>query len=489
MSGLIPALAASFAVALAIENGRPSVASFRAPPVALLLRIALHAALFAAAFALSWRPWHAGFAAAAVAGLFGAGNAMKSRILGEPLVFTDFALVRLAIRHPRLYYADRLAEPRWLALFAALAAATVAWFAIEPSILPPGRPAWLVAPPIVTAAIALAFRTRSASDAARAVIGARPDAQADAARLGLGASMLLGWLVWRRQPRPSDEARAAAMGSPALRRAETGAPLIVAIQCESFVDIAARGLRGPALPGYRGLAARSLAWGRCRVPADGAYTMRSEFGFLTGLPPETLGFDAFDPLLRVEAYAPFSIGRRFAAAGWRTVLVHPYDGRFFERDRLAPLFGFERFVDGAAFEGAERFGPYVSDAALAVRLEAEIAAACGPAFLFAVTMENHGPWGPGRIEGEDDPAAQYARHLENADAMLSRVARALAARPGGGVLCVYGDHAPARILHPDLPDRGETDYVLWDSRKPPAAPPVRRDLGVDALARLLVSAA
>ncbi|MFD1333616.1 sulfatase-like hydrolase/transferase, partial [Methylopila musalis] len=261
-----------------------------------------------------------------------------------------------------------------------------------------------------------------------------------------------------------------------------------AIQCESFVDIAARGLPGPTLPAVAALRAGALAFGRCRVPAEGAYTMRSEFGFLTGLPSETLGLDALDPYLTAPAYLGRTLPELFRAAGRATTFLHPYDRRFFDRDVLVPRFGFDRFIDGRAFAEAPRFGPYVADAAVAEALEAAIRDATGPSFLFAVTIENHGPWGLGRLAETHEAAEQYALHLANADRMIGRVAAALAAAPGGGLLCLYGDHAPGRLLHPDLPDRRATDYVLW-STTAPAAPAERRDVSVDELGRMLLAAA
>ncbi len=487
MTGFLFAFVASFLASLVVETWPPSLASFRAPARALAFRLALHVVLFLAAFSLSWRPWHAAFVTVTVCGLFGAGSAIKRRILGEPLIFSDFALVRNAIRHPRLYYAERLAEPRALAGFAALIAATAAWFAVEPSILPSGGAILALGPAVLTALLLVALLSAPVARAAEPLVPAAPDPATEEARLGLGASMLAHWLVWRRKQRPSQQARDAILSAPAVTPARAGPPLIVAIQCESFVDLASRGLPGPALPGYRQLTERSLAWGRCEVPAEGAYTMRSEFAFLTGLPRPALGLDAYDPYLTAEAYADASLARRYAAGGRRTVFMHPYDRRFFDRDRLMPSLGFERFVDREAFAGAARFGPYVADAAVAEAVAAEIKAARAPTFLFVVTMENHGPWGPGRLAGLPDPAQQYARHLENADRMIADVARALSNRPGGGLLCVYGDHAPARTLHPEMPDRRCSDYVLWDSRAASIGGGERQDTSIEALSRLLLA--
>ncbi|MDR4307035.1 LTA synthase family protein [Chelatococcus sambhunathii] len=482
MIALAVAFTLSFVLSLALESQPPRLSTLRAPARALALRLLVHVVIFAAAFSLSWRPWHAALVTCVVAFLFGAGSAMKARILGEPVVFSDFALVKLAIRHPRLYYAEKLAEPKALAVFAALALATAAWFAVEPSILPAGGWPLLLAPPLVTALAVLALRSRWAASLARPLLGEQPNLDHEIDRFGLGATMTLHWLAWRSDLRPSIAAtRAMAEARPIGALAPD---VVVAIQCESFTDVAARGAPGPDLPNYRRLCDESLAWGRCRVPAEGAYTMRAEFGFLTGLPSEALGFDAFDPYLVSPAYAAASLGRRFKDAGRRTVLMHPYDRRFFSRDELAPQLGFDRFVDGEAFAPSDRFGPYVGDAAVAEAIAAEVAQANEPLFLFVVTIENHGPWGPGRLPGVDRGEDQYGIHLSNSDGMMGRVADALRARPGGGMLCLYGDHAPARTLHPTLSERRAADYVLWDSRRSGA--PSRLDLDVDAVSRLLV---
>lgn len=481
MTALLAAFALSFAVSLLLESQPPSARPFRAPAGALLLRLLVHLVIFAAAFAISWRPWHAALVTSVVAFLFGAGSAMKFRILGEPVVFSDFALVKLAIRHPRLYYAERLTEPRALAVFAALALATAGWFAVEPSILPEGGWPLLALPPLIVAIAVLALRSGAAARLARSLVGDRPELEAEIARFGLGATMTLHWLAWRSQERPGLAAPAIAAALPAR---PGGPEIVVAIQCESFTDVGARGVPGPDLPNYRALCDEAAAWGRCRVPAEGAYTMRAEFGFLTGLPTDSIGFDCFDPSLTSRRYAGASTAGRMKAGGRATVFIHPYDRRFFDRDVLTPIFGFDRFVDGEAFSDADRFGPYVGDAAVAEAVEREIEAADGPTFLFVVTIENHGPWGPGRLPDIDDPARQYALHLQNSDQMMGRVADALRSRPGGGLLCLYGDHAPARTLHPELPDRRAADYVLWDARNPAPQQTERRDLAIDALGRL-----
>ena len=63
------------------------------------------------------------------------------------------------------------------------------------------------------------------------------------------------------------------------------------------------------------------------------------------------------------------------------------------------------------FIGAARIGPYIADEAVAARILAEVDAVQEPVFVFAVTMENHGPWKPGRLDGITEPLDQYLHHV------------------------------------------------------------------------------
>jgi phosphoglycerol transferase MdoB-like AlkP superfamily enzyme len=113
-----------------------------------------------------------------------------------------------------------------------------------------------------------------------------------------------------------------------------------------------------------------------------------------------------------------------------------------------------------AFDGAERIGGYVSDAAVAERLIAEAKAVKGRALLFAATMENHGPWEKERFDGLEQPIPIYKRHLENGDALLGRLLEAFDDWPSRVVVLFYGDHVPLLKAYADPFPDSQTDYVL-----------------------------
>jgi phosphoglycerol transferase MdoB-like AlkP superfamily enzyme len=248
-------------------------------------------------------------------------------------------------------------------------------------------------------------------------------------------------------------------------------PHIVAVQSESFFDARRLDARVPrdVLANLDRLA-QSGERGRLEVPVWGAYTMRTEFAFLSGVDGAALGVHRFNPYRRLARAGIATLASALRAHGYRTLCLHPYPAQFFGRDRVFPLLGFDQFVDLEGFAGAPRAGPYVADAAVAERIRAALAAAREPLFVFAITMENHGPL---HLEGRDELAV-YLRHLRNADAMLGALCADLEQR-GEGVLCFYGDHVPGlpAVYRAHGYEDPRTDYLLWKAGDP-------RPAGVDA---------
>jgi hypothetical protein len=156
--------------------------------------------------------------------------------------------------------------------------------------------------------------------------------------------------------------------------------------------------------------------------------------------------------------------RAAAAAGFESVFVHPFAAHFFDRAGVVRAMGFDRLVMEDAFAGAPRHGRYVADRAVAERVVAEAQAARDPLLVFTVTMENHGPWRPGRLPGINEPLRQYMTHVRNAGAAMEAILDGLEGRPG--FLCLFGDHAPSLAVCPPGFGEGTTDYAIlpFDAR-------------------------
>ncbi|MCJ2138827.1 LTA synthase family protein [Methylobacterium sp. E-066] len=471
------ALALALCLALEVFVG-DSIGPARLAPRDLALRLLGYLLILLFWFVFSWRPWLAGLTCVvSVAALIYVSRAKRS-VIGEPLLFSDFVLLPQVPRHPQLYYIPPLWDPRISVPVVLTLIATVIWYRTEPSVLPDAPIPRIAA--LVGLPLALWLLVRAASRPPLAGLIARwfpePDLEADVARVGLPAS-LLGYT-----------ARALA-GSAPVPEVPTlppgpGDDVVVVIQLESFID--PERLGGPTLPAMELFHTHAAQYGRLRVPAHGAYTMRSEHAVLTGRPSDSLGFGRYDPYTSRSGDEPTSLARLAGSRGYETLFLHPFHRDFFRRAQVMQAFGFTDLVMGEAFEAAPRVGPYVGDVALGERLLEEVRGRRTPLFLFCVTMENHGPWKPGRLPGIDDPEAQYLHHVVNTGRMIETLVAGLetVARDRGQsiTLCVFGDHAPS--LPTCKPGFGgqATDYALFRFGGTPV-PPRRLDITADALGR------
>jgi phosphoglycerol transferase MdoB-like AlkP superfamily enzyme len=184
--------------------------------------------------------------------------------------------------------------------------------------------------------------------------------------------------------------------------------------------------------------------------------------------------------------------------GYRTICLHPFDRTFYRRDHVMPYLGFDVFLGEEAFPGALRNGLYVADTEVA-RVATEILREeRSPVFLFAITMDNHGPWLP---IPRDDPGlaataglpctqeegslAQFLAGVRRSDAMLDVLSKEMSRRDG---LCTfYGDHLPSLPATFAACDFHETstDYAIWRAG---SRIPMRRDLAAHDLSEAIFQA-
>jgi hypothetical protein len=431
----------------------------------------------------------------------GVADRVKRKILDEPVVFADRSELIEVVRHPRLYLAF-VGLWRMIAGAAASLLIVAALVRAEPPLWHMGLLTALllaiVAVAVGRALFVLPTLPPLVGWLSRYYASLNPsrDPVADARRFGLLASCLMHAMLARVE-RPMRQQAAQARAWPAIP-ADAGP--IVLIQGESFVDACRLhpALAGH-LPNFAALRREGVAHGRLDVPCWGANTIRSELAMLAGLGTAEIGLDRFNPYERFARVPLPSLAAQARAAGYATICIHPYDRDFYYRDQVMPLLGFDRFVGVEGFAGAPRNGPYVSDVAVAEEA-ARLIRAHGPKILlFAITMENHGPWDaehdgipPAALPAEwrdlPDAAAvgRWLKHLQSTDAMIPILREAIAAHGPGGWLLFYGDHQPslAGPFHaPDANDR-RSDYAIWGGQARPGA---RRDIAAERLAETLLA--
>lgn len=261
-------------------------------------------------------------------------------------------------------------------------------------------------------------------------------------------------------------------------------PDVLVILSESFFDPSTlAGLEDcEALPRWCELLSHGTT-GHMTVPTYGGNTTRTEFEILTGVPYRALarGVYAYNS---VVTRPTASIAWTMRHAGYETAAIHPHSRSFWNRDLALPRLGFDRFL------GFEDLGPHrkrrgfwVSDTAMTDAIIDTTGSLESPWFMFAISMENHGPWhekrpGPGTEELERIPVPaslsapealalrQFTYHARAAVAELERLMNWMNARQRPTLLLFFGDHLPAldEVFEQagfDLPEPMNRQPVPW----------------------------
>ena len=505
MQALLPALLLALLPTFLIEaflNPRP-LPFWRRPLACLVLHTGVLLLIFTLELAVFRRPY---FAALSVLGWFGfvvLVSVAKEQVLREPFIYQDFDYFTDAIRHPRLYL-PFLGWTRTLIVVLVLGAAIAGGLLAETP----------VTQSISTKSFLALLAMLGASAAALLWLGHRAtpvsvfDPGQDLVRLGLIGSIWSYAVAERREVERNRTSPIFAAPDAQVQPAEAAhLPNLIVVQSESFFDARRlhAGIKPKILERFDALGAASLHHGRLQVPAWGANTVRTEFGFLSALAADSLGIHRFNPYRRLARTEVATLASHLRAQGYRTICVHPYIAEFYDRNVVYPLMGFDEFVDIDAFAGVKGEGPYVGDVTVADHvislLDAHEARSTQPLFVFVITMENHGPLHleklqPGdlaRLYDTPPPAGCedltfYLRHLGNADRMLAKLADRLQRTDRPGCLCFYGDHVPimaTTYAALGVPN-GATDYLLWHSRRQPARPQPAVTIRVDQLAGLIL---
>ena len=239
-------------------------------------------------------------------------------------------------------------------------------------------------------------------------------------------------------------------------------PDIVVVQSESFFDPAI--LNGYHAEDWVPNLRRLQKWGQhgnMHVPTFGGGTIRTEFEVLTGLPLQF--FPHLDyPYLGLKDSRIAGLARVLKQNGYETLAIHANKRGFWNRDSVFRRMGFDHFIaiDDPAFHDATRRGFYTSDQDTTDVILDKLADGQTPKFIFAISMENHGPYRNIPIHknlvkqrdaipvpaGVDAVGARilrdYLLHQLDADEQLGRLADAMAERTRPSLLVFYGDHLP-----------------------------------------------
>ncbi|WP_018980652.1 LTA synthase family protein [Saccharibacter floricola] len=382
-------------------------------------------------------------------GVLAIGSNLKLRLLNEPLVFTDLALLSAFVKHPR-FYLQAVPVPLRFVVVAGLLLLLVVLVLLS------SLRGYIRLEAAVIGSIAALLLWRMLECQSR-VGGPAPALWDDTQRLGLLPVLLLYTCRWARLP-PLEEQALVSLS----QHAPDG---VIIIQCESFADPAKLNPQWAPLPALRRCQQEALQWGELTPSGLGAYTMRSEYSVLCGDSDETLSYRQFDPFLTAHRAPSHGLARKLRDVYPEALFLHPYDMRFYGRQSLMPQLGFTKLVGKEFFTKADQEGPYVSDAALAGFLESIIRNQSR--FLtYCVTIENHGPWKKGRL-GQKSGAEAWHVHAQHSDAMLGNVYDDIKDSGKDVLLVFFGDHRPAlEALPPCKGLKRGTPYVIMRPNAP-----------------------
>ncbi|WP_269900163.1 LTA synthase family protein [Paenalcaligenes faecalis] len=488
-------LAALFAVGLLLSLALDYAARPRPQRGRAFSNILIHTGIWCLGFALELvlfqRPWFGLFNLLGLQLLLIIISNMKRHYLREPFFYTDTEYFFDAIKHPRLYI-PFFGVLNTVLGFAAYGVAAVLAYVFEPgySLLALG---WVLLG-LIGVGAALLYMARPVE---RADLHFIPEA--DLPRFGFIPYLWRYAQAEQHKPLipPAAQPFAQSWQPPAVL------PHMVMLQAESFFDprrYYGELVRAEVLQHFDALAVSGQR-GLLQVPSWGANTVRTEYAVLSGVAPALLGVHQFNPYRRLAMHQVTSVAQYLRSIGYKTICIHPYAASFYRRDKAMPMLGFDEFIDISAFSAADYFGAYVSDQALGQKVIEQLQATSSqPLFIYAITMENHGPlhWETVSTsereallkqvdlpKGCDDLAA-YVRHIQHTDQLLAQLRSCLTTldRPAG--LCLFGDHVP--IMSSVYKQLGEperaTDYLLWHSQglqHQPSAELAAKELSIQAL--------
>lgn len=129
MTTFLIATGLALAVCLALEVlAGDSLSRASLAPRDLGLRLLGYLLILLFWFAFSWRPWLAGLTCVITVAILIVVSRAKRSVIGEPLLFSDFALLPQVPRHPQLYYIPPLWDPRIAGPVLLTLAVTVLWY-------------------------------------------------------------------------------------------------------------------------------------------------------------------------------------------------------------------------------------------------------------------------------------------------------------------------------------------------------------------------
>ncbi|AAK87432.2 LTA synthase family protein [Agrobacterium fabrum] len=246
---------------------------------------------------------------------------------------------------------------------------------------------------------------------------------------------------------------------------------------------------------------RAKQSGNVFSPEFGGMTANVEFEALTGFSNAFLPYGSIPYQQYIRRPVP-SLASFFRGEGYSAIAMHPFQEWFWNRKQVYKNFGFEEFRSEETLPAMEKRGNFASDDALMNEIMATADTAKNPLFLFAVTLQGHGPYEAARYAentidvtgglsaSASQALATYSQGVVEADDALLKLMRWAKKRDRETIIVLFGDHLPPlgqtfvesgympgmvasrRAPLEVMKKEHETPLVVWSSKKG-----VRKNIG------------
>lgn len=260
-------------------------------------------------------------------------------------------------------------------------------------------------------------------------------------------------------------------------------PNVIFMQLESFFDpklLSGVSFSEDPVPVFTALK-DAYPSGMLTVPTVGAGTVNTEFEVLTGMALKFFGAGEYPYKTILKKTACGSMAYELKELGYTATALHNNAGLFYERYKVFPMLGFDRYVSIEYMENVEYNSiGWAKDAVLTNEILKILAATDQPDFIYGISVQGHGKYsadpelndGKIRVSGVEDAELRaqtefYVNQLRETDAFLGELIAALEETGEDCVLVLYGDHMPALdLIAPEALANGsiyQTQYVVWSS--------------------------
>ncbi len=273
---------------------------------------------------------------------------------------------------------------------------------------------------------------------------------------------------------------------------ETDYPNIIVVMNEAFSDLKVLGdfeTNQDYMPFIHRLQQgyENTVTGNLMVSVCGGNTANTEFEFLTGHSMDYFPVGSIPYQQYITGEIP-SMASQLKALGYATYGMHPYNSTGWKRNVVYPWLGFDECYFVRDFENRRYIRDYVSDRSAYEKIKAvyENKEAGTPAFIFEVTMQNHGGYTdvyehfPHDVQAEDLNSAQLDQYLslmKVSDREFENLVDYFSKEEEKTIIVFFGDHQPSdSVVRPILRFNGvntsnmsveqaqlryQVPYVIW----------------------------